>query len=204
MRTSFNRRTATKVVDGKTRRKNRSVPTTHRGYVIDREPPGRGCRHVVTKRDVQSFVELIPDWAALSQRIERIVLAARDEDADGTHEFFHREETAAIRLYAWEKDLWVEWTLPHVEAHRELLERLGVPCEIAQDHVTCRFTEAQARAFSLLHVFMHELGHHWDRMHQKHRHSTCGEDFAEAFANRHLDQLLPRYIRVFGNPAGGQ
>jgi len=59
MRVSFNRRTATKVVDGQTRGKNRRVPTTHRGYVIDRQSPGKGYRHVVTKRDLQDFLDTV-------------------------------------------------------------------------------------------------------------------------------------------------
>jgi hypothetical protein len=101
MRASFNRRTATKVVDGQTRGKNRRVPTAHRGYVIDRQSAGTGYRHVVTKRDLQDFLEIIPDWPVLSQRLERIVLTAGGED-DGYHEFYHREETGAIFLHAWD------------------------------------------------------------------------------------------------------
>src|SRR4051794_22352039 len=102
MHLSSNRRTATKVVDGQTRRKNRHVPTAHQGYVIDRESPGKGYRHVLTKRDLQSFLDLVPDWPALSHRLERIVLAVGSSSDDGYHEFYHREETGAIFLHAWD------------------------------------------------------------------------------------------------------
>ena len=70
----------------------------------------------------------------------------------------------------------------------------------SEEWVTCRFTEAQARAFMLLHIFMHELGHHFDHIHQKHLGSSKGEDYAERFATSRFEQLLPIYIRVFGNP----
>ena len=33
----------------------------------------------------------------------------------------------------------------------------------------------------LLHVFMHELGHHHDRTNQKHHGATKGEVYAERF-----------------------
>ena len=199
---SYNRRTATKIVDGETRRKNRHVPTTHRGYVIDRESPGKGYRHVLSKRDLQAFLDLIPDWSNLSHRLERIVLAVGSIH-DGYHEFYHREETGAIFLHAWDEDLWAQLPRTYFEEHRHLFQRFGVSCDLRDDHVVCRFTEQQARAFVLLHVFMHELGHHWDRTHQKHRHSKRGEDYAERFADRYLEQLFPAYVRIFGHPANG-
>ena len=53
----------------------------------------------------------------------------------------------------------------------------------------------------LLHVLMHELGHHYDHIHQKHIGSSKGEDYAERFANTHFKELFPAYIRVFGHPS---
>jgi hypothetical protein len=201
MRTSFNRRTATKVKDGRVQRKNRHRPTGHEGYVLDRESPGRESRHVVSKRDVQAFVDIIPDWHRFSERLERIVLASRRGDWDGAHEFYHREETGAIFLHAWREDLWTDLTPAYFDAHEQIFETLGVSYDRREDCVTCRFTEAQARAFALLHVFMHELGHHYDRIHQKHRDSSKGEDYAERFATSRFEQLFPAYVRVFGHPA---
>jgi hypothetical protein len=202
MRTSYSRRTATKVVDGQTRPKNRHTPTTHQGYVIDRESPGKGYRHVLTKRDLQNFLDLIPEWSVLSHRLERIVLAVGSID-DGYHEFYHREKTGAIFLHAWDEDLWVQISSGYFERHRDILQRLGVSFDLGDDSVACRFTERQAKAFVLLHVFMHELGHHRDLTHQKHRHSTRGENYAERFANRHFEQLFPNYVLTFGDPASG-
>lgn len=199
---TFNRRTATRVKDGRVQRKNRHRPTAHEGYVLDRESPGRGFRHVVTKRDVQAFIDLIPDWERFSERLERIVLASPSEGTDGHYEFFHREETGAIYLHAWQEDLWTELRVYYFNYHKDIFDRLGVSFERKEDCVTCRFTEAQARAFMLLHIFMHELGHHYDRIHQKHLSSSKGEDYAERFATSRFDLLFPGYVRVFGHPSG--
>ncbi len=201
MHTGFNRRTATKVKDGRVQRKNRHRPTGHEGYVLDRESPGRGFRHVVSKRDVQAFIDIIPDWHRYSERLERIVLASRSDGCDGAHEFYHREETGAIFLHAWREDLWVDLTVPYFNSHQQVFEALGLSYDHGEECVTCRFTEAQARAFMLLHIFMHELGHHYDRIHQKHLDSSKGEDHAERFATSRFEQLFPPYVRVFGHPS---
>ena len=155
---------------------------------------------MLSKRDMQAFFQLIPDWSGLSRRLTRIVLAPPDS-ADGWHVFYYREETCAIFLTAWDKDLWVELSAAYFQEHEPIFARLGVAHDRTESGVTCRFTEAQARAFMLLHVFMHELGHHHDRLHHKHRDSSRGEDYAERFANGRFEQLYPAYVRAFGDPA---
>jgi hypothetical protein len=203
MRTSFNRRTATKIKDGRVQRKNRHLPTGLLGCVLDRESPGRGFHHVVSKRDIQAFIEIIPDFHRLCHRLERIVLACTQKGQDGAYEFHHREETGAIFLNAWPEDLWIEISTGYFDSHEEIFSRLGVSCDRIEKAAFCRFTETQARAFMLLHVFIHELGHHHDRLNQKHRDSTRGEDYAERFANSRFEQLYPTYIQVFGDPKHG-
>ena len=200
MHTSFNQRTATKVKDGRVQRKNRHRPTGHDRYVLDRESPGRGFCHVVSKRDVQAFIDIIPDWHRYSERLERIVLASRSDGCDGAHEFYHREETGAIFLHAWHEDFWTDLTIPYFDSHQNIFETFGVSYNRQEACVTCRFTEAQARAFMLLHIFMHELGHHYDRIHQKHWDSSKGENHAERFATSRFNQLFPLYVQIFGHP----
>jgi hypothetical protein len=94
----------------------------------------------------------------------------------------------------------MEIATPYFDAHQAIFERLGVSYDRLKEGVMCRFTEAQARAFMLLHVFMHEVGHHYDRIHQKHFDSTKGEDYAERFATSRFEQLFPSYVQVFGHP----
>ena len=200
MRSQFNRRTATKVKDGRVQKKNRHTFSGHVACTIDRASPGRGYRHVLSKRDLLDFIGIIPNWETLGQRLERITLD-RPANYDGCHMFYHREESGIICLTAWDEDLWVQWDHAYFEAHRHIFLRLGVSHDVLKEEVVCRFTEAQAKAYMLLHVFMHELGHHWDRMTQKHHGKGRGEDFAERFANRHFELLYPEYVRVFGDPA---
>ncbi|MCF7786035.1 MAG: DUF4344 domain-containing metallopeptidase [Prosthecobacter sp.] len=199
MRT-FTSRTATRVKNGRVQPKNRTRPTSHLGCVIDRESPGRGYQHVITKADLQAFLDIIPDWDRYSERLERIVLAAPGDHCDGMYEFFHREESGVIYLHAWAQDLWVVMTPQDFQAHQHIYDKLGVRYDISPERVCCYFSAAQARAYTLLHVFLHELGHHFDRIHQKHLGATKGEDYAEHFANNLLAPLLPRYIQVFGPP----
>jgi hypothetical protein len=200
MHAGFNRRTATKVKGGRVQRKNRHRPTGHDGHVLDRESPGRGFRHVLSKRDVQAFIDIIPDWPRFSERLKRIVLASHCDGCDGSYGFYHREETGVIFLNAWRDELWTDLSNEYFDSHQQIFETLGVSCDRAEDCVTCRFTEPQARAFMLLHIFLHELGHHYDRIHQKHWNSSKGEDYAERFATSRFEQLFPEYVRVFGHP----
>jgi ribosomal protein L19 len=191
------------VKDGRVQRKNRQRPTGHNGYVISRENPGPGCRHVVSKRDLQAFIDIIPEWSRYSERLERIVLAESDAGCDGAYLFYRREETGAIILCSLPEDLWAELPISYFIDHQGFFDAVGLAYDFAKETVNCRFTEAQARAFLLVHVFMHELGHHWDRIHQKHSDTTRGEDYAEHFATSRFDQLFPAYVRVFGHPGRG-
>ena len=84
MQPQFNRRSAPKVRNGKVQRKNRHIPTTHRGYIIDRRPPGKGYTHLLSKKNLQDFIDIVPDWHIYSERLERIVLASGDT-CDGYH-----------------------------------------------------------------------------------------------------------------------
>jgi len=202
-RATFNRRTATKVKGGRVQRKNRHKPTGQDGCILYRESPGRGFRHVVSKRDLQAFIDIIPDWERLSERLERIVLSTAKDGCDAEYDFYHREETGGIFLRAWREDLWVELSADYFDAHEGILAKLGVSFDRRETIVLCRFTESQARAFMLLHVFLHELGHHHDHSRQKHLGATKGEDYAEKFAVSRFGLLLPEYVRVFGDPTGG-
>lgn len=192
-----------KVKDGQVQRKNRHVATCLQACVIDRESPGKAARHVLTKRDLLAFIDLIPDWPRLSERLERIVLSRRDEGADGYYEFFRRERTGGIFLCAWDEELWVELQRSYFDEHRSIFERIGLSFDEGKTSVTCRFTESQARAFMLLHIFLHELGHHFDRLTQKNCVSSRGEVYAERFASTRFELIYRDYIRVFGDPARG-
>lgn len=66
----------------------------------------------------------------------------------------------------------------------------------------CLFDRRQARAYQLLHVLLHELGHHRDAIRAPHRgYCVRGESYAEHYANRHADKIWSRYERAFGRIA---
>ena len=200
-RRNFQRKTAPKVKSGKVQKKNRVQFTTRLGYVIDRQSPAKGCKHVLTKKDVHMFTDIIPGWRSLSTGIELILLSSGIEDYDGVYEYFKREKTGIIDLSAWEKDLWQDIDEKYFLDHKDIFDLLGVVYEEKKDGWTCFFTESQAKAFMLLHVFMHELGHHIDRLESKNQYSIPGgELFAEKFAMDYLEQLWPLYIEKFGKP----
>jgi len=195
------RKVSPKVRDGKVQKKNNHRPTAALGYVLARESPSKGCRHLVTKRDVHLLTNIIPNWRSLSEGIESIILTSSGEDHEGCYEFFRREMTGSIQIPAWIGDLWKVFTPEYFREHAEILGLLGVASEPHQDGTECRFTLHQAKAFQLLHIFLHELGHHVDRMESKARRtSRRGEPFAEEYANNLCSIIWPQYVRIFGDP----
>ena len=195
------RKVAPKVKDGVVQKKHNHAPTSGLGYVLDRQLPARGYRHILTKQDIRDFTDIIPDWKSLAVGIEAIMLTARGYDYEGRYEVFSREKTALLEIPAWEGALWTCFTDAYFNQHRTIFERIGLAFEKVEDGVECRFTRAQAKAFLLLHVFVHELGHHVDRMQTKRQDASIrGEEFAERYANKMLDRLWPAYLERFGDP----
>jgi hypothetical protein len=189
------RRTAPKVKDGQVQRKNNWARSrddyhslTQAEIRLDRRPPGEGFRHLVTIAQLRSMIDLLPDWDEAAIGLDAVVL---DEggDAMGWH------ETGVIAICAWERELW--WTNTHpsfVDEHDDILRSLEVERVKLGGKLQLRWTEKQARAFQLLHVLPHELGHHHDRMTTRSKASAArGEPYAEAYANRVFAALRPAY-----------
>ncbi|MFT7513156.1 MAG: hypothetical protein ACI9QL_002364 [Candidatus Omnitrophota bacterium] len=203
--TQYHRRTAPKVRDGKVQKKNRGAKTVHLGLVVDRERPARGFRHVITKKDVWNFIDLIPDWSELSSGLERIVLSSGDQDWDGLYKYYHYEHTGAIFLSAMEAELWMttddeEW----VAESAWVLERLKLKPEPVKGGLMLRFNSQQAQAYMLLDVFLHELGHHHDRITGRHpRQVRRGEAYAIRYAEEQTERLWHAYVQRFGDPTKG-
>lgn len=93
----------------------------------------------------------------------------------------------------------MDYSVDHYEDHKAVLDRLGVRSHPIENGVMCEFTEAQARAYQLLHILLHELGHHHDRMTTKSKvRASRGEPYAEAYALRHEAMIWKRYQETFG------
>lgn len=193
------RKSAPEVKGGQVQKKNNWALTPNyyshaqRELVIDRKRPGAGYRHLLKKRDILDFIAILPDWADLSVGLNGIVLAPGEYSLCGWH------EPGVVHICAWEEDLWIDYRWDFYEDHKALFDRLGVPAEPIKNGYLCKFTEATARAYQLLHILLHELGHHHDRMTTKSQvKASRGESYAEKYALRHEAQIWSRYLEQFG------
>jgi hypothetical protein len=155
--------------------------------------PGVGRRHVTTLIDVQRFLRCLPDAAEHLEGLRAIVLGG-DSGAMGFY-----DDRCIITLCSWDEELVAEWDREFVRDHAATLSRLGVPLDdVPEDDaaVTVYFDERSARAFQLVHVLLHEIGHHRDRMAGRRR----GEEFAESWALEMEERVWPRFKEWFGRP----
>lgn len=191
------RKTTPKVVGGKVQRKNRSAETP--SYyntpqdvpAIDRQRPGAGFRHVLKKRDLIDFVSIVPEWEQLSKGLDVIILAPGEYDRDGWY------NPGVVAICAWERELRRVAVPSYYLEHRDIFDRLGVSCAKHGGQYVCQFTESTARAFQLLHIFLHELGHHHDRMTTRSKKDASrGESYAESYARRYESLIWQRYQKV--------
>lgn len=195
-----NRKSAPQVIKGRVQKKNNwSLSTDYyvapepRTVVIDRKRPGEGYKHVLNKSDITRFLEILPDWKNLAVGLNAIVLAPGEDNTDGYH------VPGVVHICAWEAELWREHTRAQHEAHRDIFERLGVPCEDMGDgYYQCRFDEAAVRGYQLLHILLHELGHHHDRMTTRsQKQASRGEKYAEEYARLYEAVIWQQYQKVF-------
>jgi hypothetical protein len=194
----------------------KTAPAVHRGWVrrkqnwaetpglfelapgaleIWRERPGPEHAHMVTRDDLRAFLALLPEYTSLARGLRAIVLARASPHADAYY------RAGVVHLCAWPRALWQSWDRAHHRAHASILGRLEVPCVPLEDErVECRFTASTARAYLLLHVLVHELGHHRDRQTTASGRIARGEGYAEAYAREHEAVLFERYVQRFGWP----
>jgi hypothetical protein len=208
MNPSYHRKSAPDVRGGAVQRKNRWAETPYYDItpqprpVIDRQRPGRGCRHVLLQRDVCRFLDLLPDWGRLSVGLNAIILAPWEEHTLGWH------RNGRVAVCAWKRDLVRVFGASLIADDRPIFDLIGVVPEPIADPTEkygvgrfpyrCRFTEGTARAYQLLAVLLHELGHHEDRMATRARHSPCrGEGYAIDYANHVAREIWPRYLDAF-------
>ena len=195
----ISRKSTPKVAGGQVQKKNNAemtasyYDTPQPRPVIDRQRPGAGYRHVLKQRDIETFIGLLPDWGELSRGLNAIVLAPGECSTNGWH------TPGVVGVCAWEADLWVDYAVSHYEDHKPIFDRLGVSSHPIKDGVMCEFTEAQARAYQLIHILLHELGHHHDRLTTKPKgRPNRGEPYAEAYALQYEARIWERYQEAFG------
>lgn len=160
--------------------------------IIDKDEAGYGYKHLLDKQEILKFVEIIPEWEKLSEGLNIVLLAKGSNYSDGWH------SKGKIAIRAWEKDLWREVSNHYFNEHKMIFDKLEVKYETKDEGYILYFTENKARAFQLLHIFLHELGHHFDRITTKYKaRSSRGEFFAEQYAIDFLPKLWSIYIQKF-------
>jgi hypothetical protein len=190
----MNRKSSPKVRDGRVQKKNRHGLTRLNSLSVGVEGGGKG-RRVLTKEDVWKFLRLVPDWKRVSTHLDLIYLATSDEiEADG--EYWLSDQR--ITLAPWSNDLTMSIDrVAYLEAHGEIFKRLGVPVEETETGWIARFDEESARAWQLLHIFLHELGHHHYRITKGRGKSAGDEKYAETYALKLEREIWPRYCEAF-------
>lgn len=188
-----------KVRNGIVQRKNNWTNTStywnteQKSLVIDKEPAGHGYKHFLRKRDIKLFISILPDWKELTKGLNAIVLSRGDAWALGYH---HKQ--GVIELCAWDRNMWLQCDKEWYEEHQEILEKLHVPCEKKGKVYTVKFAEKSIKAFLLLHVLLHELGHHHDKMTTKNKaESVRGERYAEQYAKKYERSIFNKYFEIF-------
>jgi hypothetical protein len=194
---SFARKITPKVKKGKVQKKNNHQITPNfwnvrqKDLIIDIQKTGEGFKHFLKKRDIKNFIELLPNWNELSEDLDAIILAKEELDAQAWY------NNGVIGICPWEKELTVEWRKRFFEDHKALLDRLGVEYQVENNYVICYFTEAQVKSYQLLHLLLHELGHHHDKLTTKSRVIGRGEPYAENYAFKYEELIWNRFFENF-------
>jgi hypothetical protein len=196
----INRKSAPKVKRGRVQRQNNweLTPNYYNSPqplpVIDRKRPGARYRHLLKKKDITTFIGILPDWSEISRGLNAIVLTHGHEEHFGFH------IPGAVHLCAWDREMWISVTAAFYGQDADFLARLGVPCEAdGSDGYLCKFTENTARGHQLLGTLLHELRHHHDRMTTKSKvRASRGESYAREYARKYGEKIWRRYGEVFG------
>jgi hypothetical protein len=192
-------KTAPRVYNGKVRSANRCMQTPsywtteQKAVIIDRESPGKGFKHYLRKNDIAAFLQILPDWADVSRGLNAVIMARGEELTDGWY------APGVVAICAWTRDPWKRFSPAWFFEHRAVLDRLDVPCRKSGNEYLCMFDERSIRGFQLLHVLLHELGHHHDRMHTRTlRDCARGEPYAERYSAIGERSIWREYNRLFG------
>lgn len=194
----FARRTATRIKKGSVQKKNRQARTpnywnTRQDEIqIDIEAPGKGYKHFLKKRDIKQFLVILPNREEIDVEFDAIVLSYGSGYRDGYY------CDGVVCICAWEKEMTVEYNLNYFNAHKNIFDKLGIKYTIKKDYAVCDFTENQIKAYQLLHILLHELGHHHDRINTKSkRRCARGENYAENYAFKYEEIIWNKYFEYF-------
>lgn len=173
-------------------------------FSVHRRSPGRQRYHPASPDDVRRFVQLIPGWQRVADDLDGVLLcgpwSAEYYDTEGLY------GQHGIVLFSWPKDprlsMWYAFTR-HVP---DTIRYLGLKERKRDRSFQSLWTPAQARAYVLLFVLLHEIGHHVDwvmsRDVHRRRRAGRGEPFAEDWAAEYRHRMWDDYVSAFGPVEG--
>ena len=202
---SSGRKTTPKVKDGRVQKKNRTDESEYlalvdgRSFTVIKHRAKPGYRHVLQLPEVYRFVELIPNWTAVSKGLSALALDAygSDEQTETHYESGYR----AIWMRPFPESMQTSWSRSFYERHEEFASRLGAEA-LADDGaaVTLSWTVAQAKAWQLLHLFLYDLSVHDQFMRSGHKPRTEHRNAtAEEYALETASRILPTYEKALGH-----
>ena len=148
----------------------------------------------MTVAQLREFITLLPDWDELALGLDAISIWS------GNERWLGLSNPGVVVITAWNQDLW--WDVEPEFLVREpwVTAQLGAETGPASDDglVELRWTLPQARAYMLLDVLVHELGHHHDRMTTGGTDAPRGEPYAIGYADRVREAIFPEYVDRFG------
>jgi len=193
----MNRKSTPKVKDGRVQKKNRHERTPNywntRQVVLqlDVKNPGKGYKHFLKKNDIIQFLEILPHWEEIENEFDAIILS-EGGGPDGWY------ENGVVAICAWDKNMTRSFNKDYFNDHKDIFERLGLSYEIKKDGVICNFNESQIKAYLLLHILLHEIGHHHDRINTKSKIASAkGENYAEDYAKKYEKIIWNKYFETF-------
>lgn len=162
-------------------------------FMVDRKRAMPGFKHLLNEKDVYRFISLIPNWDELSEGLNVVIL-----DRGGHDSPMGWYSNGMIALSAWENELSGDFYSDFLDEHQFILDLIGVEYTRKGKYCHVDFDQYTAKAFQLLHIFLHELGHHVDRMDSRSKKQPSrGEQYAEDFANEYAEILFDTYIDHF-------
>ena len=197
------RKTSPRVRNGKVQKTNCWRLSPH--YSINtgapeivREKPGEFGKHFLRIEDIKNFISILPDWEELSVGLKAVVLAEAEDDCYGWH------TPGIVAVCAWTEGLVAEWSERFIKNSESVLSHIDVNIsDVRKDGSGWRYREVRLtpnaiKAFLLMDVLLHELGHHHDRMTTRSKSIPArGESYAEQYAVAHSEQLWDAYWNLF-------
>jgi hypothetical protein len=204
MRSRAGRKTTPKVRHGQVQKKDRHQWTEFQelldntAFSTIKMKPEDSYVHVVDRRRVLDFVELIPNWRDMSKGLSALVLGY-DGCSHQTDINYSPKAYNSIWLSPFPKDMTLYWSRSFAIEHKSITEFLGIDLiETGEDEIMTVWTKPQAQAWQLLHLFLYDLFCHNECTSQSRDNYHHQHKLAEEYAIKTAQLIVSDYERTIG------